>query len=84
MTTKEIEKQIKQKLERQLKNALRKINSGDSFQLMYEGEEIARYDYDGWSPDCKTPIQWLRLCFVFEIDLRGRDLSKVELVFTKG
>lgn len=74
---------MKKKLEQQVKRIDKKLKYGDKIELLYDGEEIARYDFFERSIDCKTPLQWLRECFVFEIDLKGRDINKVSLKHNK-
>jgi hypothetical protein len=75
---------MRKKLEQEVKKIDKKLKRGDRIELLYDGEEIARYDYFERSIDCKTPLQWLRGCFVFEIDLKGRDISKVALKHNKA
>lgn len=74
---------MKKKLEQQIKRIDKKLECGDSIELLYDGEEIARYDFTERSIDCKTPLHWLRGCFCFEIDLKGRDINKVSLKLNK-
>ncbi len=71
-------------LEREIKKIDKKLKRGDRIELLYNGEEIARYDYFERSIDCKTPLQWLRSCLCFEISLKGRDISKVALKHNKA
>ena len=75
---------MNKKLEQEIKKIDKKLKRGDRIELLYDGEEIARYDFTERSIDCKTPLQWLRGCFVFEIDLEGRDINKVTLRHSKG
>ena len=70
---------MEKKLIRQIRRIERTIQCGGSIDLIYDGEVIAKYEFLEWSIDCKTPEQWLRGCLVFEIDLKGRDINKVEL-----
>lgn len=72
------------KLEQEVKKIDKKLKRGDRIELLYNGEEIARYDYFERSIDSKTSLQWLRECFVFEIDLKGRDINKVSLKHNKA
>jgi hypothetical protein len=50
---------------------------------MYDGQSIANYEFTEWTIDSKTPEQWPRGCLVFEIDLKGRDINKVELKYNQ-
>lgn len=78
MTTKQLENKVKR--------ITRSLEKGDAIEMLYDGECIAKYDNkygEIFSPDTKTPLQWLRGCLVFEVALRGRDASKVELVHKK-
>ena len=74
---------MEKKLIRQIRRIERTIQCGGSIDLIYDGEVIAKYEFLEWSIDCKTPEQWLRGCLVFEIDLKGRDISKVELRYNR-
>lgn len=73
------QKQLETKIKRLSKN----LEKGDTFELLYDGESIAKYEFVEWSIDAKTPIDWLRGCLVFEVSLRGRDINKVSLNFSK-
>lgn len=72
------------KLEQQVKRIDKKLKCGDRIELLYDGEEIARYDYFERSIDSKTPLEWLRGCYVFDITLKGRDINKVSLKHNKA
>ena len=72
---------MKKKLERQIKKIEKSIKKGDRINLMYDGEIIEHYDFTEWSADAKTPLDWLRGCFCFEISLKGRDINKVEIEY---
>ena len=74
---------MEKKLIRQIRKISKTIQCGESIDLMYDGESVARYDFVEWSIDSKTPEQWLRGCICFEIDLKGRDISKVELRYNR-
>lgn len=71
------------KLIKQIKQIEETIKRGESIDLMYDGQSIAKYEFVEWSIDCKTPEQWLRGCLVFEIGLKGRDINKVELKYNQ-
>ena len=71
------------KLIKQIKQIEETIKRGESIDLMYDGQSIAKYEFVEWSIDCKTPERWLRGCLVFEIDLKGRDINKVELRYNR-
>jgi hypothetical protein len=69
------------KLVRRVNMFARKAENDNVIQMLYNGEVIAEYNCWGmYEPDCKTPEEWVRGCSVFEIQLRGRDIEKVELV----
>ena len=74
---------MQNKLEKEIKKIDKQLKCGDSIELIYDGESVAKYDFVERSIDCKTPLQWLRECFVFEIDLKGRDINKVSLKHNK-
>ena len=67
--TKELTKEIQR-----INKTLRK---GDRIDLLYGNDSIAHYDFIERSIDCKTPLQWLRSCLVFDIALKKRDIDKV-------
>lgn len=71
------------KLEKQVIKISGTIKSGESINLIYDGEVIAKYEFTEWSIDCKTPLEWLRLCLCFDINLKGRDINKVTLKYNK-
>jgi hypothetical protein len=75
---------MQKKLEKEIKKIDKQLKCGDSIELMYDGESIERYDFVERSIDCKTPLQWLRGCLVFEISFRGRDINKVTLKYNKA
>lgn len=70
---------MEKKLIRQIRRISKTIKRGESIDLMYDSQSIANYEFTEWTIDSKTPEQWLRGCICFEIDLKGRDISKVEL-----
>lgn len=72
------------KLEKEIRKIDKQLKCGDSIELMYDGESIAKYEFTERSIDCKTPLQWLRGCLCFEISLKGRDINKVTLKYNKG
>jgi hypothetical protein len=74
---------MERKLIRQIRRIEKTIQCGESIDLMYDGQSIANYEFTEWTIDSKTPEQWLRGCLVFEIDLKGRDISKVELRYNR-
>jgi hypothetical protein len=74
---------MERKLIRQIKRVSKTIKRGESIDLMYDGQSIANYEFTEWTIDSKTPEQWLRGCLVFEIDLKGRDINKVELKYNQ-
>lgn len=69
-------------LEKEIKKIDKKLKRGDRINLMYEGNSIAQYDFTERTIDSKTPLQWLRGCLCFDINLKGRDINKVELKYT--
>ena len=71
------------KLIKQIKQIEETIKRGESIDLMYDGQSIAKYEFVEWSIDSKTPEQWLRGCLCFEISLKGRDINKVELRYNR-
>ena len=71
------------KLEKQVIKISGTIKSGESINLIYDGEVIAKYEFTEWSIDSKTPLEWLRLCLCFDINLKGRDINKVSLKYNK-
>ena len=71
------------KLIKQIRQIEKTIKRGENIDLMYDGQSIANYEFVEWSNDSKTPEQWLRGCICFEIDLKGRDISKVELRYNR-
>lgn len=71
----------KKELEKKVRDFSQNIKKGDIIELLYDGEVIARYEFNEWSFDSKSPIDWLRGLFVFEIKYRGRDIKKTDLVF---
>lgn len=74
MTEKEIKSEVK-KLAKKLQK------KGDAIVLLYEGQELGRCDFIEWSPDCKTPGEWINQCLCFDVKLRGRDINKCEIKF---
>lgn len=74
---------MQNKLEKEIKKIDKQLKCGDSIELMYDGESVAKYDFVERSIDCKTPLQWLRGCLCFEIALNKRDESKVTLKYNK-
>ena len=74
---------MQKKLEQEIKKIDKQLKCGDSIELMYDGESVAKYDFVERSIDCKTPLQWLRGCIFFEIKYRGRDINKVTLKYNK-
>lgn len=76
---------MERKLIRQIRQISKAIKRGESIDLIYDGEVLpdCRYNFTEWSIDSKTPEQWLRGCLVFEIDLKGRDINKVELRYNQ-
>jgi hypothetical protein len=74
---------MQKKLERQINKIAKTIKCGESINLIYDGEVIAKYEFTEWSIDSKTPLQWLRGCLVFEISLKKRDINKVTLNYIK-
>ena len=73
MTQKELEKEIRK--------ISKRIKRGDAIKMLYDGEEIASYEFVDWSIDSKNPIDWLRGCLCFEISLKNRSIEKVSLKF---
>ena len=71
------------KLEKEIKKIDKQLKCGDSIELMYNGESVAKYDFVERSIDCKTPLQWLRGCLCFEIAFKDRDINKVTLKYNK-
>ena len=74
---------MEKKLIRQIRKIEKAIQCGDTIDLMYEGESIANYEFVEWTIDSKTPEQWLRCCLCFEINLKGRNINKVSLKYTR-
>ena len=72
------------KLEQEIKKYDKKLKRGDRIELLYDGEQIAKYDFFERSIDSKSPLQWLRGCLAFDISLKGRDISKVSLKLSKA
>ena len=70
-------------LEAKIKRLSKDLKKGDSFELMYDGQCIASYEFTEWSIDSKTPLDWLRGCLIFCVSLKGRDIDKVRLNFSK-
>ena len=71
----------RKQLENRIKKFQKTMQKGDSAELRYEGETLGRYDFDGeLTIDSKTPLQWLRQCLCFDVEFRGRDIEKVELI----
>lgn len=71
---------MKEKLEKEIKKFAKAMKKGDCACVLYKGQEIGRYEFNGdLSPDTKTPLQWLRGIFCFEINFKGRDINYVEL-----
>lgn len=73
----------KKQLESKIRKLSKNLEKGDTFELFYDGESIAKYEFVEWSIDAKAPIDWLRGCLTFEVSLRGRDINKVSLNFSK-
>ena len=71
------------RLESIIKSHYKELEKGDTFELLYDGESIAKYEFTEWSIDAKTPIDWLRGCLVFCVLLEGRDINRVSLRFQK-
>ena len=74
---------MQNKLEKEIKKIDKQLKCGDSIELLYDGESVAKYDFVERSIDCKTPLQWLRGCLCFEIAFKNRDESKVTLKYNK-
>lgn len=74
---------MQNKLEKEIKKIDKQLKCGDSIELMYDGESVAKYDFVERSIDCKTPLQWLRGCLCFEIAFKDRDINKVTLKYNK-
>lgn len=70
-------------LESKIRRLSKNLGKGDTFELLYDGESIAKYEFTEWSIDAKTPIDWLRGCLVFCVLLEGRDINRVSLRFQK-
>lgn len=70
-------------LESKIRRLSKNLEKGDTFELLYDGESIAKYEFTEWSIDAKTPIDWLRGCLVFCVLLEGRDINRVSLRFQK-
>lgn len=64
-----------------LRRRSKSLRYGDSVAMYYDGEEIARYNYDEScnERDAKSLDEWLRGCWAFLIQMNGRDESKVGL-----
>jgi hypothetical protein len=75
---------MQKKLEQEIRKIDKKLKCGDSIELMYDGESVAKYDFVERSIDSKTPLQWLRGCLCFEISLKCRDINKVALKYNKS
>lgn len=73
----------KKQLESKIRRLSKNLEKGDTFELLYDGESIAKYEFVEWSIDAKAPIDWLRECLTFEVSLRGRDINNVSLNFYK-
>ena len=73
----------KKQLESKIRKLSKNLEKGDTFELFYDGESIAKYEFVEWSIDAKTPIGWLRECLTFGVSLRGRNINKVSLNFSK-
>lgn len=65
----------------QVKKLSKNIKKGDSIRLLYDGKELARYDFIEWSRDSNTPENWITQCVCFDIDIHGRDINKCEIRF---
>jgi hypothetical protein len=74
---------MQKKLERQINKIAKTIKCGESINLIYDGEVIAKYEFTEWTIDSKAPLQWLRGCLAFDISLKGRDINKVTLNYIK-
>lgn len=74
----------KHTLEKKVKNFSKTIAKGDVIKLTHKGQEIARYEFIEYSIDSKTPIDWLRGCFIFEIGLKGRNFEDIDIEFVKN
>ena len=73
---------IKKDLEAKIKKIDRIVKKrGDKVHLKYDGEIIATYEFFERSIDSKSLLQWLRGCFVFEVSLKGRDMSKLSISY---
>ena len=73
---------IKKELEAKIKKIDRIVKKrGDKVHLKYDGETIATYEFFERSIDSKSLLQWLRGCFVFEVSLKGRDMSKLSISY---
>ena len=70
------------KLEKEINKIAKTIKCGESINLIYDGEVIAKYEFTEWSIDSKTPLQWLRVS-LFEISLKGCNINKVTLKYNK-
>lgn len=74
----------KSELESKVRKFSKTISKGDVIKLTHKGMEIAKYEFTEYSIDSKTPIEWLRGCFVFEIGMNGIDVEEVDIEFIKG
>lgn len=75
---------IKKELEAEIKKINKVIKGGDKVDLLYDGKTIATYEFFERSIDSKSLLQWLRGCFVFEVSLKGRDMSKLSISYEKS
>lgn len=71
-------------LAKQVKQIEKEITCGDTINLKYDRKTIATYDFVEFSPDSKTPTDWLMGVFCFGIDMMHRDTSKVTLEYVKA
>lgn len=74
----------KKQLEAKVKKMSKTIAIGDAIILTHNGKEIARYNCIDKSIDTKTPLDWLRGCFVFEIGMKGIDIKEIDVELVKN
>lgn len=74
----------KKQLETKVKKMSKTIAIGDAIILTHNGKEIARYNCIDKSIDTKTPLDWLRGCFVFEIGMKGIDIKEIDVELVKN
>lgn len=70
-----------QEIKREVKKISKNIKKGDAIVLLCESHEIARYEFDEWSIDSKTPEDWITGCIVFEVKYANRDINKCKIKF---